>query len=156
MSTVLSIAHQIVTSQGFILVFKFIYYTSPAWITIILALVGWNVWLTYVRAEFIAKQKYVLLEIRLPRDVFKNPSAMEFLFNSLYQPFGEDKLIFRWRPFTLKSPFYWEGSVRSWFSLELCAIDGKVRFFIWGRAGSRNTIEAQPYSQYPGVEIFDV
>jgi hypothetical protein len=35
-------------------------------------------------------------------------------------------------------------------------MDGKVHFFIWTRAGNKALIEAQLYSQYPGVEIYEV
>lgn len=141
-----------------ILTFKFLYYTAPAWITFILGSVAWNLWLTYKRAEFIAKQEYMLLEIKIPKEIFKSPVAMEFFFNALHQPFGEDKFTIkfdRW-PWKISNDYYWKGAVRPWFSLEICAIDGKVRFFIWGRKGSRGPIEAQLYSQFAGIEIIDV
>lgn len=142
-----------------VLTLKFIYYTAPIWLTFFLAILSWNMWLTYRRAQFFAKQNNVLLEIKLPKEIFKSPLSMEFLYNSLYQTFGEDKLIAkfnRWPPL-ISSDYYWKGWVRPWFSLEICAIDGKLRFFIWShQTGSKATIEAQLYSQYPGIEIFEV
>jgi len=158
MSAVLSAIYTAATDPNTILVLKFFYYTAPVWVTFIVGVLLWNMWLTYRRARFIASQNYTLLEIKLPKEIFKSPQSMEFLFNSLYQTFGEDKLTIRWRPWPPKvsSQFYWDGSVRAWFSLELCAMNGKIHFFIWGRSGSKATIEAQLYSQYPGVEINEV
>lgn len=140
------------------LILKFLYYTAPVWVTFLLGVLAWDVWLTYKRAEFIAKQEYVLLEVKLPKEIFKSPLAMEFFFNSLYQPFGEDKFSIkfdRW-PWKISNDYYWKGAVRAWFSLEICSINGKVHFFIWGRRGSKGVIEAQLYSQFPGIEIHEV
>jgi hypothetical protein len=139
-------------------VYKGLYYTSPIWVTFLLAVLLWEMWLTYIRARFIAEQEYVLLEIKLPKEIFKSPLSMELLYNTLYQNFGEDtfKIKFdRW-PWKISNDFHWKGSVRPWFSLELCSINGKLRFFIWSRVGSRATIEAQLYSQFQGIEIFEV
>ena len=138
-----------------LLVIKGLYYSSPVWLTFILLMVAWNLWITYARAKYIASQDYVLLEIKLPKEIFKSPLSMEFLFNMLHQGFGEEKLKMkfdRWPP-VIKNDYYWKGSVRPWTSLEICAINGKVRFFIWGRAGNRGAIEAQLYSQFPGIEV---
>lgn len=51
---------------------------------------------------------------------------------------------------------YISGRVRSWFSLEMMSDGGKVRFFIRGERKFKNLIESQVYSQYPGVEVFEV
>ena len=64
----------------------------------------------------------------------------------LFQPGGEGDLIGK----------YWDGSVRSWFSLELVSIDGSVRFFIWTKEKFKDMIETQLYSQFPDIEIADI
>ena len=51
---------------------------------------------------------------------------------------------------------YWEGKVRSWFSLEMVSLGGSVHFYIWGPGKMKATIEQQLYSQYPGIEVFEV
>ena len=153
-----TILHSLFTNPEFLAVFHWIFVTSPIWLTFILAVTGWNMWLTYRRTQFILSQNYVVLEIKIPKDVFKSPIAMEFLFNALYQTFGEDHLkikLDRW-PIKIANDYYWKGSVRPWFSFEICAIDGKLHFYIWCRTGSRSVIEAQLYSQYPGIEIYEV
>ena len=36
---------------------------SPIWGVLFLVIIFWNVWLAYVRADFLSKQEYILLEI---------------------------------------------------------------------------------------------
>jgi hypothetical protein len=50
----------------------------------------------------------------------------------------------------------WYGKTRDWFSLELVSTEGKVHFYIWTRPKYKNVIEAQIYSQYPDVEVYEV
>lgn len=113
---------------------------------IYLAVVFWKNWVKYVRATFFAKQKYALLELRIPRGIAKSPLAMEIFITSLFQPGGEGDFLTK----------YWQGSVRSWFSLELTSIDGVVRFFIWTKEKFKDMVETQLYSQFPDIEIHDV
>lgn len=124
---------------------KFFYSTSPVWLPIFLFSLFFVIWMKYVRLKFMMKAGSVLLEIKLPRDVFKSPLAMEVILTSLYQSAGGDYI----------STFI-KGKHRPWFSLEIASIDGNVRFFIWTQPRFRPLIESQFYSQYPGVEIFEV
>ncbi len=129
-----------------VMVFKFFYYTFPIWFPLALFSILWELWVRYVRALFFAKQEYILLEIKLPRELFKSPQAMEFFVAGLYTTLGEGNWYEK----------YWNGSVRAWYSLEIVSISGQVHFFIWGRKGSKHQIEANLYSQFPGIEIFEV
>ena len=136
---------QFFTNDTVLFTLKIIYYTSYIWIPIVLVLILWDFWVDYRRALYFAKQEYVLLEIRLPREIFKSPKAMEFCINAMAQGAGEKNWFEK----------YWKGQVRAWFSLEVVAIDGAVHFFIWTRKGHRNNVEANLYSQYPGIEIYE-
>ena len=71
---------------------------------------------------------------------------MEFLFTALWQVGGEGTWF----------DVYWKGQTRPWYSFELCAIDGKLHFFIWAQKKYKNMVEANLYSQYPGIEIHEV
>ncbi len=106
----------------------------------------WKTWLSYVRASFFAKQKYVILECHLPKGVVKPPLAMEIVITSMFQPGGEVNWMQK----------YWEGSSRAWFSLEMASIDGQVHFYIWAREKFKEMIETQLYSQFPDIEIDEV
>ena len=122
-----------------------LYYSSFVVIPVFLIIFLLDLWLGYIQALFFAKQEYTLLEIKLPREIFKSPKAMEFFLGGLYQPFGEGNWHLKW----------WKGSTRPWFSLEIISIDGSVHFFIWARKSYRNLIESNLYSQYPGIEIYE-
>ncbi len=130
----------------FVLVFRVLYYTSFVWLPVILLIGLRDLFLNYRRAQFFSKQKNVLLEIRLPREIFKSPQAMEFFIAGLYQPFGDANWYEK----------YWKGATIPSFSLEIVSIEGEIHFFIWTREGHRNRIEANLYSQYPGIEIYTV
>lgn len=134
------------SNENFILVFKVIYWTSIVWLPLVVISILWELWVRYAQAYHLAKQNYVLLEVKLPKDVFKSPHAAEFFINSLYQTAGEKNWFEK----------YWNGGVRSWFSLEITAINGSVHFYIWTKVAHRNLIEANIYSQYPGIEIYEV
>ena len=117
---------------------------SPIWLPIFLTGIFLNLWLRYVRTKAHIKNGGLLLEIKLPRDVFKSPLAMEIILTSLYQRGGSSYV-----------ETFLKGKYRPWFSLEIVSIDGNVRFFIWTQPKFRQLIESQFYSQYPGVEIYE-
>ncbi|MEI7489281.1 MAG: hypothetical protein WCJ72_18080 [Chryseobacterium sp.] len=100
-------------------------------------------WKKYVKAKFFAGEKYLVFEIKIPKNNTKSPVAMELVLNALYQG-GKD--------YEFKKE-YWSGEVRPWFSLEVCSIDGTVHFYIWTKTKFRELIENQLYSQYPDIEI---
>ncbi len=133
----------IFTSPGFLFVFKALYYTAFLWLPLLLLFLAWELWVRYVQSIFFAKQTYILLEIKLPKDIYKSPKAMEFFINGLYQTIGEGNWYEK----------YWKGQVRAWFSLEIVSIGGAIHFYVWTRAGSRNILESNLYSQFPGIEI---
>jgi hypothetical protein len=86
-----------------------------------------------------------LLEIKIPREMFKSPVAMELFLNSLSQT----AVGTVW-------DVYWKGRVRPWFSLELVSIDGQVHFYIWTNAKTKGMVETQLYGQFPNVEVHEV
>jgi hypothetical protein len=137
----------IFSTNGLVLfAFKLLYLLISIVVPIFIIKSFWKSWVAYVRAEFFSKQKYSVLELRIPKGITKSPLAMEVFITSLFQPGGEGDLIGK----------YWDGSVRSWFSLELVSIDGVVRFFIWTKEKFKDMIETQLYSQFPDIEIADV
>lgn len=136
---------ELFTSGSFFLVLKIVYYSAFIWLPLFLFFTLWDLWLTYRRAQFFASQTHILLEVKLPKEISKSPLAMELFLNGLYQTGGEGTWV----------DVYWYGKTRPWFSLELVSINGAVHFFIWTRKGFRNLIEANLYSQFPGIEIYE-
>jgi hypothetical protein len=120
---------------------------APIWIPLILARVCLKLWVEYARAKFFAGKKYILFEVRVPKESRKPPLSMElFLTSALHITGGEstwyDRMIL--------------GKTRPWFSLELVSIEGQVRFLIWTRSEWKNIIESGLYAQFPGIEIHEV
>ncbi len=121
-------------------------YWFPYWGPIVLGYIFWHEWLHYVYAKWQVNIKWVLLEIKLPKEIHKSPVAMEIALNALYQTGGETT----WYDRNIK------GNQRDWFSLEMVSIEGNVKFFIRTHEKYKNIIEAQLYAQYPDIEIFEV
>jgi hypothetical protein len=122
-------------------------YTGRFWMPFLLAFFAWKAWSHYVNRENISKLEWVLLDIKIPREVFKSPEAMELFFaNALYQTGGVGTWYQRW----------WQGNVPAWFSLEIVSIEGRIYFLIRTQKKFKNIIEAQIYAQYPQAEISEV
>lgn len=125
--------------------FRMVMLLSPFWLTYLLVYFGITDWLSAQRISWLSRQDYVLLEMRIPRDVSKTPYAMETVLSGLHLQPGESTW---WKK-------YIEGRARPWWSLEIASIGGRVRFFIWTREGFRRITESHFYAQYPGVEIVE-
>ncbi|MEK7568611.1 MAG: hypothetical protein AAB497_00685 [Patescibacteria group bacterium] len=117
----------------------------PYWGPIFFGYVFWHQWMHFVQGYFMSRTNWVLLEVKVPKETFKSPLAMEIVLNALYQTSAGnwyDKM--------------WKGKVKDYFSLEMVSIDGHIKFFIRAPALYKNVIEAQLYGQYPDVEIYEV
>ena len=127
----------------FLISFDYLVVLAPLWLPFVLGFVAWELFVHYNRKKFFASQKYVLLEIRVPKEVTKSPVAMELFLNTVWQTSGES------------TPYQrnFNGKTRPWFSLEIVSIDGFVHFFIWTRSAWQKHIESQIYAQYPGAEV---
>jgi hypothetical protein len=127
----------------FSLLSKIIIYTLP----IILIFLGWHLWVRHRNAEWISELKWKLIEIRVPKDIFKSPRAMEVaLGNALSQTGG----------ISTRYKKYWQGRVLFWFSLEIISTEGDIRFLIRTPENFLNIIKSQIYAQYPQAEIVEV
>lgn len=117
----------------------------PYWAPFVLGYFFWKTWMDYVQGVYLSKIKWVMLEIKLPKETYKSPLAMEIVLNALYQAGAGtwfDKV--------------WKGRLKDWFSLEMVSFEGNIKFFIRTPAVYKNVIEAQLYGQYPDVEIHEV
>ncbi|MBI3634426.1 MAG: hypothetical protein HY228_02295 [Candidatus Yonathbacteria bacterium] len=129
------------TISIFSFLFDYFFYWGP----IIFGFIFWGVWIKYAQAKWRSGMKWVMLEIKVPKEINKSPVAMEIVLDSLYQS-GRGEW---W-------DWYWKGRVRDWFSLEMVSLEGHIKFFIRTTVTYKNIIEAQIYAQYPDVEIYEV
>jgi hypothetical protein len=123
---------------------QYIIYLSPLLLAIVLGTILWPLWLRYIRAKFSYSLKYTLLELRLPKDVFKSPLAMEVVLQAIHNTANG-------------SPYaqYWKGEYRPFYSLEIASVEGQIKFYIWTEDRRKLGIISALYSQYPGIEIIE-
>lgn len=133
-------------SRPFIVVLSIVYDLFPFWAPPLLAYGFYLLWVQYIRSAFITSQKYVLLEILLPREVFKSPLAMELALTGFFQTGGE----------TTWYDKYYLGKVRPWFTFEIASIEGEIHFYVWTRAALKHVVEAHLYGQYPDIDLVEV
>lgn len=105
-----------------------------------------ELWVKYLKTQAIKKISWILLEVKIPRNVEKTPKAMEQIFSGLHGILGGIKFLDK----------YWKGKVQEWFSFEIAGIDGAVYFYIRTPEQFKNLVEAQINSQYPEAEILEV
>ncbi len=103
-------------------------------------------WMEYIRARYEARKTWVLLEVRLPREVTKTPKAMEQVFSGLHGVYSEPNFLEK----------HIEGHQVERFSFEVAGINGRTHFYIRTNAKFRNLVEAHIYAQYPDAEILVV
>lgn len=132
-----------ITFGNFIALLVFLW---PAWAPPLLGFIAWHVWVYYKNVEFLAKQNYTLLEIKVPREIKKSPLAMEAVLSGLHIKPGEGNWYFK----------YIKGQLRPWFSLEMMSKEGDIHFYIWTRKNFKNLIETNFYAQYPEIQLVEV
>ncbi len=124
-------------------VWGYVWMFAPIWLPVFLLFVLARLWVQYVRAKFITNQEYILLELKVPREVTKSPAAMETIFAGLHNRSGESTFLDR----------YWLGKVRNWYSIEMVSLEGQVHFYFWCRKNMQKIVENNFYAQFPDMEI---
>ncbi|MBX4211062.1 hypothetical protein KW783_03780 [Candidatus Parcubacteria bacterium] len=122
-----------------------LYRWSYLWLPITLVIMLFRQRMIYIQTKYVKDQGSLLLEIKIPKELVKSPLAMEIVLTSVFQT-GSATYI----------DTYIGGKVRPWFSLEIVSLGGEVHFFIWTWPKFKNLIEAQLYSQYPNIEVYEV
>lgn len=100
-------------------------------------------WKMFVHSKYNNGLDWIMLEIKLPREINKNPIAMEIALNSFLQSGGIGTTYAR----------EIQGKLPIYFSLEIASLEGTVHFYIRTERKFKSFIEANFYSQYPGIEI---
>ena len=114
------------------------------WLPAITAYFAWKFWMYYIRLRYASKIDWVLLEIKLPRELPKSPQVMEIILSAMHitrDGAWKDK--------------YWEGLLRPWYSLEIISKEGVISFYFYIPKYYRRLVESQIYAHYPEVEIHE-
>lgn len=128
-------------------ILSFFKYTWWLWLFLVLFPIFRNGWIHWRQEMFKNSLKFILLEIRIPREILKSPQAMEQVLSALHS--------LRNAPGDIREK-YAEGEVTVWFSLELVSFGGEVHFYIRCQKKQRNLVEAAFFSYYHDVEIVEV
>jgi hypothetical protein len=108
---------------------------------------AWRFWKMYINQRYLNKtnSEYIMLEIKLPREIFKSPYATEVAISSLLQGGG----IGTWYHKN------YLGNLPIYSSLEIASIEGIIHFYIRVQGKFKSLVESNFYAQYPGIEIVE-
>lgn len=104
-------------------------------------------WLFWRQELFLHHVDYVLLELRMPREVKRSPMAMEQVLAAIHslRNSASDPQA-KWM----------EGEVPIPYSLEIVSFGGEVHFYVRAFRKQQNLFEAAFFSYYPDVEVVEV
>lgn len=103
----------------------------------------WRFWLLYAQQRHLAKIDWIIIEIKLPREINKSPIAMEMALSSFTHTSG-------------MAPWFKRnilGNLPLFSSLEIASIEGTIHFYMRIQRRFRNLVESNLYAHYPGIEI---
>lgn len=138
----MAIVLSILQSAGTVL-----YYTWWFWLFIVMWPLFEETWLFWRREKFKHEIDFVLLELRMPREVRKSPMAMEQVLAAIHS--------LRNLPGDVKEKWM-SGEVTLWYSLELVSLGGEIHFYIRTYRQQQSLVEAAFFSYYPDVEVMEV
>lgn len=125
-------------------------------------------WLKVQRTKYIYEnfyKKFILLEIKMPREITRSPVAMELVLDGFIQGAGMvkpmPKVSYKLKDFfssreSLRawwSDTYLKGEVVMWHSLEIESRGGEIHFYIATQQKFKEYFSSLIYSQYPGIEV---
>ncbi len=120
------------------------------WLPWVLGFILLKLWRVYIDEYYLqnsVRKEYKMLEINLPKEVFKSPQAMEIIIDNLWFTGGGGM---DWKQRLLL------GAVLYPSSLEIISVEGSIYFFIRVHAKLADTIKHAIYSQYPDAEVNEV
>lgn len=91
-----------------------------------------------------SRQKKVLLEIKMPKEVLKPLKSMEQVFSAIWGNVFDPPDWFE---------YWFEGKDLDTVQLEMASLGGEPHLYVRCSEGRRNAIESSIYSQYPEAEI---
>lgn len=115
------------------------------WLPPALFFSGKWVWAYYLKVRYFSGLQWVLLEVKIPRDIKKSPQAMEQVFTGL------QAMYWSFDPMEI----WWQGLQRDFIVWEMASTAGETRFYVKVPVFFRDLIEAQIYAQYPECEIVE-
>lgn len=142
---------EIASSQSvfpiFFAILKAIFSVWWLWLPLVLWKPAIKMWRWWREEIFDAKQKRIMVEVRVPSEIEKPYMAMENVFVGLWQAMHDAP----------DTPEKWlEGKFQESLAIEIVSIDGEVHFYFRFPAGLRKNIESAVYAQFPEAEFTEV
>lgn len=120
--------------KGIVGVFVYVW-----WIPVII--LAYSAWQNTRKSKWVAEQESTVLEIKVPKNNEKNPTAAEMMFATLHGIL---------KP---KTDHIKEGTVQEHISFEIVADEKAIRFYVWVPKNLKDFVEGQIYAQYPSADI---
>ena len=118
------------------------------WAFIILASMAHSMWFFWRKSIYKNEEtQFIVMEIRIPREIKKNPRAMEQVLTSIY--------MFRNTPNTLAEK-WWDGEVTRWITFEVVSFGGETHFYARVYWRQKALLQSAFLSYYPDLEIVEV
>jgi hypothetical protein len=122
-------------------------YTWWIWVFLLVFPIFAETWVFWKNEDFLHGLDYVLLELRMPREVKRSPMAMEQVLAAIHALRNAPGLF---------SEKWIKGEVTIPYSLELVSLGGEVHFYVRAFRQQQNLFEAAFFSYYPDVEVVEV
>lgn len=106
----------------------------------------WHFLVLWANQRHLDSINWVMLEIKLPREIDKSPLAMELILPSFLIGSGLDAWYKR----------YIVGNLPQFSSLEIASLEGEIHFYVRVRRSMAQWVQSSFYAQYPGIEIAEV
>jgi len=103
-------------------------------------------YLFWIQKRWDAKVKRILLEIKIPREIFKPIKAMEYVFAGLHGIHDPANFREKWI----------DGQFQLSLSFEIVSLGGEPHFYIRTPVQFRKHVESSIYAQYSEAEISQV
>ncbi len=133
------------TGGGYILAVLAFIWPFAAFVALIVILR--STWLFWRQSIFEHSIPFILLELKIPREITKSPRAMEQTLMAIHS--------LRNIASDLQEK-YWDGEVTRWYSMEIASFSGEVHLYFRTYRKQRPLVEAAFFSYYPDVELVEV
>lgn len=104
-------------------------------------------WLWWRKELYDKNFKYILLEVKLPKEVIKPIKAMEDVFAGMWMIYDP--------PVNFREKWI-DGIFSPQLSFEICGFNGESHFFIRVDDRRKEVVKSNIYSQYPEAEISEI
>ncbi len=133
--------------NSFKTVFSLLIYLWWVYLPIFLFFIAYFAIQNYTHLKYKLGLEWILLEMKVPKEVRKSPKAMEQVFAGLH---GVYSIPVKWHQ------KFFGGKFPAWYSFEIVGKGGETHFYIRTTRPLKDVVEAQIYAQYPEAEIFEV